>query len=262
MLDVYGIISGMGSVTVTFNGEEQVGIPFSEGLEYGPYHYGDEIVLTANPDADWEFSGWSGEPITTTNPITVAVNSNVNFHANFTEIDYNLETHVIGNGQITISPDPPYYLGEEIQLTAYPSATTYFHGWSGDLTGNDSPQTLVVSGNHEITATFKQRSEIAIFMDAEPNSSDSFDFDGSFGTFTLWDGYSQNFSLLLPGDYDITTAWSETWGLAQVICGGGDSSPIPGGVRIHLSDNQKVNCTFYGVEIGYRVFLPYIAANP
>lgn len=262
MLDVYGTVSGEGDVTVTFNGEEQVGIPFSEGLEYGPYHYGDEIVLTANPDTEWEFNGWSGDTITNTNPMTVTVGSNVDFHAEFIQTTYSIETNIVGAGQVYFSPDPPYYLGSEVGITAYPNATAYFEGWSGDLSGTDPYESLVISGNHEITATFKQRSEVAIFMQAEPNSSDAFEFDGSFGTFTLWDGYSQKFYLLLPGDYDITEAWSEAWDLTQVVCVGGDSSPIPGGVRVHLSDNQKVNCTFYGTEMDHLVFIPYVIYNP
>lgn len=51
----------------------------------GPYHYEDEVELTAVPDPLWFFSGWSGDLITTTNPVTITIDGNKAITANFQE---------------------------------------------------------------------------------------------------------------------------------------------------------------------------------
>ncbi len=60
--------NGQGSVTVDPN---------------GPYLYGDQITLTATPQTDWYFTGWSGAVTGLQNPITVTVETDLNITANF-----------------------------------------------------------------------------------------------------------------------------------------------------------------------------------
>jgi hypothetical protein len=50
------------------------------------YHYGDVVRLTATPSAGWNFSIWSGDAGGTANPVSVTVNGNKAFTANYTPI--------------------------------------------------------------------------------------------------------------------------------------------------------------------------------
>jgi len=65
-------------LTITINGQGSVSVDVD-----GPYHYGDEITLTATPQDGWFFTGWSGAVIDSENPITVTVDTDLNITANF-----------------------------------------------------------------------------------------------------------------------------------------------------------------------------------
>jgi hypothetical protein len=47
------------------------------------YAYGDDVTLTATPDAGWVFTGWSGDITSTVNPLVVSMTSSVAVTANF-----------------------------------------------------------------------------------------------------------------------------------------------------------------------------------
>ncbi|MCX6089287.1 MAG: hypothetical protein NTX88_02735 [Candidatus Atribacteria bacterium] len=44
--------------------------------------------------------------------------------------------------------------GTSVKLTALPASGYKFAHWSGSLTGNTSPTTMVMDGNKIVTATF------------------------------------------------------------------------------------------------------------
>ena len=59
-----------------------------------PYHHGDEVTLTADPDHNWEFSNWSGVCAGQGNPCTLIMDSgkavSANFVANYCSLPQNL----------------------------------------------------------------------------------------------------------------------------------------------------------------------------
>jgi hypothetical protein len=66
-----------------------------------------------------------------------------------------LAVNVVGQGAVTRTPDKPLYLdGEIVVLTAVPDTTSIFGGWSGDHSGEENPDTVLVLGDVNITATF------------------------------------------------------------------------------------------------------------
>lgn len=70
-------------------------------------------------------------------------------------ISYNLTLHLVGSGAITPGVGTHNYIsGTLLNLRATPSTGWRFDGWSGDLTGADSPVELSMSGHKEVTATF------------------------------------------------------------------------------------------------------------
>lgn len=57
-------------------------------------------------------------------------------------------------GTITASPDPPYYYNDIVTLTAIPNSGYLFDHWSGDLTGTNNPELLLIDEDKSVTATF------------------------------------------------------------------------------------------------------------
>jgi hypothetical protein len=69
-------------------------------------------------------------------------------------VEYTLAVSVVGSGTVTKNPDQPIYsAGTSVTLTAVNGADT-FSEWSGDLTGNINPTTVVMDGNKSVIATF------------------------------------------------------------------------------------------------------------
>jgi len=74
-----------------------------------------------------------------------------------TQSNYTLAVNVVGNGSVVKTPDlPAFQYGSVVTLTATPTASWSFAGWSGDLTGSVNPQSLTISGDKVVTATFIQ----------------------------------------------------------------------------------------------------------
>ncbi|MFO7719693.1 MAG: ice-binding family protein [Gillisia sp.] len=51
------------------------------------YNNGATVLLTANPNNGYEFTGWSGDASGSNNPLTVVMNSNKNITANFAQVN-------------------------------------------------------------------------------------------------------------------------------------------------------------------------------
>ncbi len=119
------------------------------------YHYGDEVTLTATPDAGWTLDHWEDDLSGTDNPATITMDGNKTVTAVFTEIEYTLTVNLTGNGAVTKAPDQPtYHYGDEVTLTATPDAGWTFDCWEGNLTGTDNPATITMDGNKTVTAVF------------------------------------------------------------------------------------------------------------
>jgi len=123
----------------------------------GPYNYGDTVTLTAEANPGYTFASWSGDLGGNDNPATITMDSDKTVAANFTQDQYTLTTDVAGSGSITRNPDnTTYTYGTAVQLTAVLATGWSFAGWSGDLGGNDNPETIVMDNDKAVTATFTQ----------------------------------------------------------------------------------------------------------
>ena len=119
------------------------------------YHYGDVITLTATPNAGWTFSDWSGDLISSVNPVTLTITGNRFITATFAQIDYTLTVNTVGNGSVTRHPNQAtYHYGDVITLTAIPAVNWAFANWSGYVIGTLNPITLTINGSQAVTATF------------------------------------------------------------------------------------------------------------
>ncbi len=124
----------------------------------GTYDINTELILTATPDADYQFEGWSGDASGTTNPLTITTDTNKNITALFSKIQVTLTT-TASNGTITIDKAPTsgtYDINTEVTLTAIPDADYQFDGWSGDASGITNPLTVTLNATKSITALFSK----------------------------------------------------------------------------------------------------------
>ena len=147
-------IVGSGSVTV--NGDPYT-IPVT-------VEEGTTLNLEAFAAAGHEFAGWSGD-LTGTNPIaSILMDSDKAVTATFEEIPpelYTLTVTIVGSGSVTVNGDTytiPVTVedGTTLSLTALPAIGWQFDGWSGDLTGDASPQGILMDSDKEVTATFTE----------------------------------------------------------------------------------------------------------
>jgi uncharacterized protein (DUF2141 family) len=120
----------------------------------GPYHYGDAVLLTAVPAANWVFNYWSGNLVGSISPATLVITGNMSVLAYFAQIPYQLTVNIIGSGSVTLNATSPYYYGTVVQLTATAAVGYTFQGWSGNLSGSVNPTTIVIEGNELVNATF------------------------------------------------------------------------------------------------------------
>ncbi len=142
-------------------GNGQVNIePASED---GRYAQGSSVTLSAVPDAGWTFAGWEGAASGEQPEITVVMDGEKTLTARFDEIEplpeYTLELTLIGAGGVSRDPaEASYPQGSDVSLVATPDAGWVFAGWSGDIEGTDTEQTLVMDADKAVTATFTRQS--------------------------------------------------------------------------------------------------------
>ena len=127
------------------------------------------VTLTATATNGWTFTGWTDSvpadiSSTTASPATVTINLNETITATFTQNIYALTVTKNGSGTVnqTILPgsgsspsDSHYTSWTEVQLSAVPAAGWTFTGWSGVLTGTNPNQSVIMSIDLPVTATFQ-----------------------------------------------------------------------------------------------------------
>lgn len=85
-------------------------------------------------------------------------------------VEYTVTTTTVGNGTVNKTPDQAtYHYDDIVQLEAVPDPDWAFSQWSGDLTGSTNPDTITMTGNMTITATFTEVGGQPPVADAGPD---------------------------------------------------------------------------------------------
>jgi allophanate hydrolase subunit 2 len=128
----------------------------------GTFSWGSVVTLEAAPDAGYEFGGWSGDLTGSESPTTITVDADKAIGAAFTQLQHTLSL-TGSNGQVKVNGTPQplpwsdsFSWGTVVTLEAVPEAGYEFGGWSGDLSGNESPTTITVDADKAIGAAFTQ----------------------------------------------------------------------------------------------------------
>jgi len=102
--------------------------------ELGSYIENDTIELLATPDSTYVFVNWTGSSTRTDNPLSVTMDSDKNYTANFVKKQYPLTIIIDGEGAgseeiITNGRVEDYDEGTVVKLTATPLEGWKFNGW-------------------------------------------------------------------------------------------------------------------------------------
>lgn len=87
---------------------------------------------------------------------------------------YTLTINTLGSGSVSANPPGPYNPGDLVTLTASPDAGWSFSSWSGNLTGYANPETLIMSDNYTVTATFDQAGYAGVTGDSRTVTEPTF----------------------------------------------------------------------------------------
>ncbi len=156
-LDQYELI-------VNIEGEGEVNIE----PEKEEYEEGEEVTLTAEPEEDWIFQGWTGDIEGSEEEFTITMDEDKEVTATFITDDpvlHQLKLQKQGEGEVKINGEkieewPHEGIHEEdkeLTITAEPEENWYFDQWIGDLERNQSTQKeneITMNKGKEITALF------------------------------------------------------------------------------------------------------------
>ncbi|CAG0935305.1 hypothetical protein TFLX_04137 [Thermoflexales bacterium] len=120
--------------------------------------HGENSTFTITPDPGYHILdvGVDGLSIGVVNIYTFTnVTADHTISATFGLSEYALTTGVMGQGQVTRTPDQATYLhGSVVTLTALPEAGWYFGQWLGAASGVLTQTTVFMDANKVVTATF------------------------------------------------------------------------------------------------------------
>ncbi|MFO7677698.1 MAG: Ig-like domain-containing protein, partial [Thermoplasmatota archaeon] len=123
----------------------------------GPYYYGDIVTIWANATTGSTFTGFTGDLTGTTTPQQLTITSDKTVDAEFTldgPFTLTITVDPADGGSVDIVPDPPYYYGTVVTLTAEENPGYNFSHWGGDLSGNENPKTITMTSNKSVIAHF------------------------------------------------------------------------------------------------------------
>ena len=126
------------------------------------YKEGEMVTLTAVPNEHWVFKQWEGDGSGSSSPLQITMSSNKSVVGVFVKRDYPLTLTITGEGTVEekIVPNPggrEYPHGTTVELTPKPKEGWVFESWGGDLTGTESPKTIKVDKEKNVTVKFKRR---------------------------------------------------------------------------------------------------------
>ena len=198
-------MNGNKAVTATFTAPQYtitVSVVGSGSVAKTPnqatYAYGTVVTLTASPVSGWSFSGWSGDASGNTNPTSITVTGDMTVAATFTQDQYSLVVTVVGGGSVVKNPDQATYTyNTVVTLTAQPTSGWSFAGWSGDASGTTNPNTVAITSNKIVTATFLPQYNLLI----ETRGSGS--TNPAPGTYTYMEGATVQVDALPASGYKL-----------------------------------------------------------
>ena len=137
------VVEGKGSIEVT--------------PDKGSYNSDEKVIVKAIPAEGYQFVKWTNSLNGGDLEETIIMTKDMTIGAKFKEESAKLNVEKVGRGKVEITPSD-YEYGEEITLTANPDTSSAeiwkFEGWSGDLSGTETPKDIKAEEGMSITAEF------------------------------------------------------------------------------------------------------------
>ena len=126
--------------------------------ESGTYNENESVALLATPDSTFVFVNWTGSSTSTDNPLSVTIDADKSYTANFVKKQYPLTILIEGEGIvseeiITNGRIEDYDVGTLVQLTADPSEGWKFDQWI-ELDIDTNPIEVSITDSIILTARF------------------------------------------------------------------------------------------------------------
>jgi uncharacterized repeat protein (TIGR02543 family) len=241
--DLTVTVGGSGGGTVTSN---PPGINCSFGTCTKKYAENTSVILTASPDANSVFSGWSVACLGTNPSCTVTMNGPKSVTATFTAgYDLNVSLGGTGGGSITSNPSgiacpddcsEKYAENSSVILAATPNASSVFTSWAGCNVVNENQCTVTMTGAKSVVATFTTGYDLTVTV------------IGIIGTvtsnppgITCFSGSTCTKKYAAGTDVTLTAAGGAFLGWSGDVCNG---SPLPTCGPFTMNGPKNVTATF------------------
>ncbi len=127
---------------------------------------GTQVTLTATPNANSTFAGWSGAGCSGSGDCTVTLNADTTVDAAFTATHLPVDVALTGSGSGSVTSSPAgidcpgdcseaFGVNQTVTLTAHPAGGSAFTGWSGDCTGPGNCVLDMSNGPYSVSAGFE-----------------------------------------------------------------------------------------------------------
>jgi uncharacterized repeat protein (TIGR02543 family) len=137
----------------TYTLQVNVSGPGSPNPTGGNYTKGSVATITATPVPGSNFLGWTGSITSSSNPVSITMNSNMTITANFGPFPkLIILANPSGAGTFTPSSGNTYTAGMGVNVTATPAFGYRFVNWSGAVSSSANPVT-VTTGYSDMTIT-------------------------------------------------------------------------------------------------------------
>ena len=126
---------------------------------------GSLVMIEAQPDACWEFTGWFGALAGSTNPVSLTLDSDITVGAAFQQLEHTVRiADVAGCGSVSVNGEAvtalpwtrQYLCGTEVLLETEACDCWEFDGWVGDWSSAQSSASLTVLDDVTISANFSR----------------------------------------------------------------------------------------------------------
>jgi uncharacterized repeat protein (TIGR02543 family) len=200
--------------------------------DYPFYAPGTVVTVRAVPVPGYHFIGWKGGLSGTENPTTITMDQARTITAEFNTFPLELLVQPPASGTVSTFPArPTYALGDTVTLTAVPAPGRYgFSHWSGAVTGNQNPVTIVIDGFKSVTANFVG---YPLTVTIDPLA---------FGRVAL----NPSHSTYAPGSVVTLTAVDS---LAPFVQWFGDVTGIDNPTTLVMDGPKSVSAQFYGFRV-------------
>ena len=214
----------------------------------GTYQEGDTVTITATPNTGYTFNNWTGGVESSSNEITLTVNTDITVTANFNANQYTLNVNS-GTGGSVSSSGGTYNYGDTVTITATPNTGYTFNNWTGGSSSSNSEITVTINSDLSLSAGFTARQTVSLQVNND--NGGVLNYTGNFGSSGSVPS-NTNQSITLYENETIT--FSVTYNLGWYLDSwGGDLSGNEDSKSVTLDSNFDIISTEYSEYSTYGV---------